>query len=324
MKKKIISMITAFAAAFAAVPLVSSGTFKDTADQPVLGLLEGFTEVEDGSLFLNYHEGRERFYFINDETTMGIVLEDVSDHDNVWISIPQGSDAEAFDEQLREAVGAVDSSVEILHQQGAVEWGLSCGNYEAVKDIFWKLDPNDAPIERFTFNSHMYSVSRTNFFRSILTYSPIDRYGLSDESKAKLQAFAEANDLEMINGEYTAGDHTRPYTEIIPPEELTGPEKLELAVRIKEEVGIVPDGISLAIYELAIGSSVEMKDTIMGDANADSQLDLNDAVAVLQYVALPEKYPLTAQGQFNADCDGEEGITGKDALWIQQKDAGLN
>lgn len=62
---------------------------------------------------------------------------------------------------------------------------------------------------------------------------------------------------------------------------------------------------------------------LFGDANADSRLTLNDAVAVLQYVALPEKYPLTAQGQFNADCDGEEGITGKDALWVQQKDAGL-
>ena len=58
-----------------------------------------------------------------------------------------------------------------------------------------------------------------------------------------------------------------------------------------------------------------------GDANCDYKLNLNDAVAVLQYIALPEKYPLTSQGQINADCDGNPGITGGDALWIQQQDA---
>ena len=60
-----------------------------------------------------------------------------------------------------------------------------------------------------------------------------------------------------------------------------------------------------------------------GDANGDAKVDLCDAVAVLQYVALPEKYPISESALSAADCDGVPGITGGDALWIQQQDAGL-
>ncbi|HBB71726.1 MAG TPA: endoglucanase [Ruminococcus sp.] len=63
--------------------------------------------------------------------------------------------------------------------------------------------------------------------------------------------------------------------------------------------------------------------TKYGDANCDSKINVSDAVSVLQYVANKSKYPLDAEGLANADCDGETGITGGDALAIQQADAGL-
>ena len=62
---------------------------------------------------------------------------------------------------------------------------------------------------------------------------------------------------------------------------------------------------------------------LKGDANVDGKVNVSDAVAVLQFVANKSKYPLEAQGQKNADCDGESGITGGDALYIQKIDAGL-
>ncbi|MBQ8961810.1 MAG: Ig-like domain-containing protein [Ruminococcus sp.] len=62
--------------------------------------------------------------------------------------------------------------------------------------------------------------------------------------------------------------------------------------------------------------------TVYGDANVDGKVDLTDAVAILQYVALPAKYPLTEQGKKNADCHCPgDGIGGKDALAIQMLDA---
>lgn len=60
-----------------------------------------------------------------------------------------------------------------------------------------------------------------------------------------------------------------------------------------------------------------------GDANLDGRINVSDAVAVLQYAANRVKYPLSEQGLVNADVDGVTGITGSDAIVIQQVDAGV-
>ncbi|HBB19157.1 MAG TPA: glycoside hydrolase [Ruminococcus sp.] len=67
------------------------------------------------------------------------------------------------------------------------------------------------------------------------------------------------------------------------------------------------------------------KDADWGDANVDGKVDLNDAVAILQYAALPKKYALDEQGALNADVidNGTSGVTGIDALAIQMFDAKL-
>jgi hypothetical protein len=70
---------------------------------------------------------------------------------------------------------------------------------------------------------------------------------------------------------------------------------------------------------------VDPGEELMGDANCDGRVDLNDAVAILQNLALPQKYPFTPQGEQNADVvdNGISGISGNDALAIQMVDAGL-
>ena len=60
-----------------------------------------------------------------------------------------------------------------------------------------------------------------------------------------------------------------------------------------------------------------------GDANGDGKITVSDAVAVLQYIANAEKYPIAEELLDYADCDGEAGITGNDAIMIQRYDAGL-
>ncbi len=60
-----------------------------------------------------------------------------------------------------------------------------------------------------------------------------------------------------------------------------------------------------------------------GDANEDGKVNVADAVAILQYAANKTKYSLTPQGIINADIDGDEGITGMDAVTVQRVDAGL-
>ena len=62
-----------------------------------------------------------------------------------------------------------------------------------------------------------------------------------------------------------------------------------------------------------------------GDVNADGAVNLNDAVAILQYIALSAKYPLEVDALDAADvCDyGTSGINGNDALAIMMVDAVL-
>ena len=60
-----------------------------------------------------------------------------------------------------------------------------------------------------------------------------------------------------------------------------------------------------------------------GDANLDGKINVADAVTVLQYIGNAEKYPLSETAKKAADCDGEPGITGSDAIMIQKYDAGI-
>ena len=60
-----------------------------------------------------------------------------------------------------------------------------------------------------------------------------------------------------------------------------------------------------------------------GDANGDLKLSVSDSVAILQYIANKDQYPIRS-GQSNADCyDPGSGITAMDALTVLQVDAGV-
>lgn len=68
----------------------------------------------------------------------------------------------------------------------------------------------------------------------------------------------------------------------------------------------------------------DVKEVHWGDANVDGKVDLTDAVAILQHVALEAKYGLTEQGKLNADVfDNGSGVSAADALVIQKLDAKL-
>ena len=61
---------------------------------------------------------------------------------------------------------------------------------------------------------------------------------------------------------------------------------------------------------------------VYGDANEDGKVTLADCVAVLQYIANNQKYPLSAQGSDNADVYKRgDGVTAYDALTIQKYDS---
>ena len=57
-----------------------------------------------------------------------------------------------------------------------------------------------------------------------------------------------------------------------------------------------------------------------GDANADGELTMADAVMIMQSYVNPEKYHITEEGRYNADIHNTgDGVTPMDALAIQEK-----
>ena len=61
-----------------------------------------------------------------------------------------------------------------------------------------------------------------------------------------------------------------------------------------------------------------------GDANCDEDMNMADAVLIMQSIANPDKYTITDEGKYNADVNSTgDGITSKDAQAIQRKLLGL-
>lgn len=58
---------------------------------------------------------------------------------------------------------------------------------------------------------------------------------------------------------------------------------------------------------------------LKGDANEDKDVNMADAVLIMQSLSNPNEYKLTAQGAKNADVIGNDGVTAMDALEIQKK-----
>lgn len=93
---------------------------------------------------------------------------------------------------------------------------------------------------------------------------------------------------------------------------------------IEDEITVKLSKVEV-FYEYPAEITPAEEDYIMGDVNDDGIINLNDAVAILQYVALSSKYPLEGKLLKAADvCDnGTSGINGNDALTLMMIDAKL-
>ena len=92
---------------------------------------------------------------------------------------------------------------------------------------------------------------------------------------------------------------------------------MQNGVAVKYSVDVKNGGVTIKDS----GSSVTPTG-LLGDANLDGKVTVADAVAILQHVALVDKYGLEGQALINGDCyNPGDGVTAKDALAIQKLDA---
>ncbi|SFX30225.1 hypothetical protein [Ruminococcus sp. XPD3002] len=162
------------------------------------------------------------------------------------------------------------------------------------------------------------------FDQSEITYSACpylteyDLYINEKEITEKLDEYLKDNNVKAALVKQSERNTLR----IVPDDDLSFTEHYDLAQDIKDKTGLMPYGFSDTGVPPIIGKTIHLNNYVNGDANCDKGVGLADALAILQYVANAEKYPLTTQGLFNADIVGEgDGITPLDALEIQKWDA---
>jgi len=81
------------------------------------------------------------------------------------------------------------------------------------------------------------------------------------------------------------------------------------------------NGSADVVFKLKFTPTVGVSE--YGDSNDDGEVNMADAVFIMQCISNPDKYQLSEQGERNADVDGSTGITNKDALAIQQFKLGI-
>ena len=170
-----------------------------------------------------------------------------------------------------------------------------------------------------------YTVKVTDSENAGFTVKVVDNADSSDtESSLK-------EDAESIN-EYMRSNGISGFTYV---RAVDGVEKIfisydgffeEIQAYVKEK-GIDEN---LVVYQQSYDYNTN-ESTLKGDANCDGQIDLSDAVMIMQSLANPNKYGidgtaehhLTKQGKLNGDMNGD-GLTVGDAQAIQKKLLGLD
>ncbi|MDE5556979.1 MAG: dockerin type I repeat-containing protein, partial [Ruminococcus sp.] len=84
-----------------------------------------------------------------------------------------------------------------------------------------------------------------------------------------------------------------------------------------EELDIV-DGKIVSLPNVSL-DSVDILETekLTGDVNLDGNVNMSDAVLIMQSLSNPNEYKLSEHGKINADYNGDGSVTALDALEIQ-------
>lgn len=111
-------------------------------------------------------------------------------------------------------------------------------------------------------------------------------------------------------------------SETLSLEDITAEDEGEYTLTITSAGGITK---TVTAFRLSVADNSGPADGkyLPGDANEDGAVDIADATLVLQSIGNPDRYPLSVQGEKNADVNSSGGVTAKDSLIIQMADAGL-
>jgi hypothetical protein len=144
-------------------------------------------------------------------------------------------------------------------------------------------------------------------------------YWRVNDKKAEIQTAIDENALPCHIEEID--DET---LDVVMDTEMTFLEEIAVASKITNATGVKCLWCMAESADVQMnGTGIDLYNSVSGDANCDKQTDMADVVLIMQSLANPDKYQLSAQGCYNADMNGG-GITVGDAQAIQNQLLGIN
>ena len=330
--KRMVSMLMAFMITAGTMSTVSAGAMDVVQNFDTIGnSLDGFIEISksETELFGKSYmsEYPDAVYFISQN--YAYLIGDIkSSNLDIWIS------ADTDIEDVKEIIAEISPHAIVSKGNRSDEKWTEIDvsgfdgtlSYSEAKDIYITLDKSKKIYKKL---SEITQIKKCNYWGRSIVIVPIPGY---------LTEYADYSDSKKIVDNYitenypdwhieSGYDHYRPSLfSVVPDVEVSILEHYKLANEIYKLTDMSPS-LSSNDYEMDYGSgdvSVDLHNNVKGDANDDGELNLADAVMIMQSVCNPKYATFTHQGKYNADVTGDyDGITNKDALTIQRQLLGL-
>lgn len=320
MKRMFAALISAVMTASTTVVITANANVDIQNGDDVAKLLEGYTKIEDPSAIewqeFRIEKGSE--YYINENGS----IKALCPYPN---TVGIETSLEIKDEDLYRLVNSICLNAEILKSNDTLHFP-DTKYFEILdqsltltqaKEIYSKLGSN---VKNFKYVSDIYNIGTPQYHLSNI-------YGDKAPNKVDFTVYRGLENEEILKNfieESKLPCHISAIEDIkavdvVPDDNISYIEELNIATRIYHALNIKPGFGMIAESNYSTkGNEIDLFNSVQGDANCDNTLNLADAVFIMQSIANPDKYSITAQGKYNADTD-DDGITNTDALTIQKK-----
>lgn len=339
MKKRLISTIMAMTAIASMTGITANAKTAQEVikEQQQKGQFLNCDEIEACSWY-GWHSPYDVFYLSQNEDSSSRIYKIYRDPDRINFTVSKEideADKIKLEAQITKQINEIDSSLRLYGGHGGYDKNGKL-DYVYQIDSIKETGGQNQIIETKTVKK-IYELLKDD----VLSFNFIcDEYGEENIRYTYLTAYHFNEDIYItpvlekfisengINAQivtYKRGDKDINGNEVwydymiyvIPDDEISAAEHLELAEKIYESTGLAPCGISLDVVHIITGTTIDVYNAIDGDTNNDGELTVADAAAILQYLGNAEAYPISDQGKFNADIE-DDGITAADALTVQK------
>ena len=304
----------------------ADGGSRETLEEKLKGYGYPYSKIEDASGIdvKEYSQKNGSVYYVNEKGQVmavkplkpehiSIVMHETEDE----IKLIDVIEEVLPNTKVEKGVGYNTEGEKIIEIEITPQTGDELTLAEA-KALFTKIKDD---VIGYDYSSAIYSIGHPQYSWR-LNSEGVNRHHFTSysnciEKKDEIQAVIDENNIQCHIEE--KGDNL----DVVADVNMSYIEEIAIASKIFNATGVRCEYVMPTTNdEKTDGTNIDMYNAVTGDANCDNQLDMADAVLIMQALANPNKYQVSAQGSYNADMN-DDGITVGDAQAIQEILLGL-